>query len=174
MSKTQERITPENVGVVKSSVKDKKAVKKVVETPFVCEICGKGFKSKGGLTKHKKVCKPEVVEVVEPVVVEEVSFEESTKWITQYIHGSLNNKPLVKQLSQEDRVTFIIPKTDSESKSAVMEAKINGQAFAYPKGVYIEIPKSMAILLKGSVEAEVRAGNKSLSNRSDEVKNILS
>ena len=174
MSNTQDRITPENVGAIPSSSKDKKEVKKVVESPFVCEVCGRSFKSKAGLGSHARSCKPEAVE---PEVVEAIDVvidEDATKWITQYIHGSLNNKPLVEQLSKEPKITLILPKADSESKSAVMEAKINGQAFAYPKGLYIEVPVSMATLLKSSVEAEVKAGNESLSNRSEEVKSILS
>ena len=178
MSKTQDRITPESVGAISSSAKDKKEVKKAIEKPFVCDICGESFKSKAGLASHARTCKPEVVEPeVEEVVVEELSPEDeeaSLRWVTRYIHGALNNKPLVKQLAAEDKVTLILPKEDSESSSARMEAKINGQAFAYPKGVYIEVPKSMATLLKSSVEAEVNAGNQSLSNRSEEIRSVLS
>jgi len=172
MSKTPDKITPENVGSMVSSSKDKKEAKKTVELPFVCEVCGRGFKSKAGLASHARTCKPEVKEPVvkEPVVVE----EESLKWVTQYIHGALNKKALVEQLAKEEKITLILPKEDSESKSAVMEAQINGQAFAYPKGIYIEVPKSMAELLKSSVEAEVKAGNQSLSNRSEEVRSVLS
>ena len=178
MSKTQDRITPESIGAISSSVKDKEEVKKVAENPFTCDICGRSFKSKSGLTLHSKKCKPEVVEpVVEQEVEQEVSAEDeelSSRWITRYVHGGINNKPLIKQLSKESRITLILPKEDSESKSAIMEAKINGQAFAYPKGIYIEVPQSMATLLKSSVEAEVNAGNQSLSNRSEEIRSVLS
>ena len=177
MSNTQDRITPESVGAISSSAKDKKEVKKEIENPFICDICGKGFKSKAGLASHARACKPEVVEeVVEESVVEVTPEDEeaSLRWVTRYIHGSLNNKPLVKQLAAEDKVTLILPKEDSESGSARMEAKINGQAFAYPKGLYIEVPVSMAKLLKSSVEAEVNAGNQSLSNRSEEIRSVLS
>jgi len=173
MSNTQ-RITPENVGVVKSSAKDMAKVKKAVESPFVCDICGRAMKSKAGLVTHKRSCKAVAEPVVEPVVVEAAEPVDETKWVTEYIHGALNNKPLIKQLSQEPKVTLILPKMDSESPSAVMEAKINGQAFAYPKGIYFEVPQSMASLLKGSVEAEVRQGNQSLSNRSETMRDALS
>lgn len=42
----------------------------------ICDICDKVFKSKGGLTRHKKTCsKPEEVEVIEsmPESIEEPS-----------------------------------------------------------------------------------------------------
>lgn len=189
MSKTQERITPENVGAISSSSEDKKKVKKAVEEPFVCKVCGRSFKSKSGLASHERAAsrKEEVKEEVKEEAKEEAKEEikevekesledkkAALKWVTQYIHGGVNNKPLIEQLAKELKVTLILPKEDSESKSAVMEAKINGQAFAYPKGVYIEVPRSMATLLKNSVEAEVKAGNQSLSNRSEEIRSVLS
>jgi len=175
MSKTPDKITPENIGSMVSSSKDKKEVKGKVEKPFVCEVCERTFKSKSGLASHMKTHK-EVEVVEEKEIVEKVVAldKDATKWVTQYIRGGMNNKPLIKQLSEEKKVTLILPKADSESASAVMEAKINSQAFAYPKGVYIEVPESMATLLKGSVEAEVRMANDSLANRSEEVRGILS
>ena len=179
MSKTQKRITPENVGSIASSSKDKKEAKKPVESPFVCEVCGRSFKSKAGLASHMKTHKEVIAEPIEeePVEIpqeEEEIDEESIKWVTQYVRGIINNKPLIRQLSQERKITLILPKADSEGGSAVMEAKINGQAFEYPKGVYIDVPESMAVLLKSSVEAEESMGNESLSNRSEEVRKILS
>jgi len=176
MSKTQDRITPENVGAIPSSPKDKEEIKKAVEKPFVCDICNKVFKSKAGLVSHKKshdvVIEEPVVEVEEEGIP--VKVEDPLKWVTQYLHGPLFNHRLVEAMSKEPRVTLILPRMDSESKSAVMEAKINGQAFEYPKGIYFECPKSMATLLMGSVQAESTAGADKLVGRSEEVKGILS
>ena len=174
MSKTQDRITPENVGAIPSSPKDKEEIKKAVEKPFVCDICDRVFKSKAGLVSHKKSHDVVIEEPVNEGEIIPVKVEDPLKWVTQYLHGPLFNHRLVEAMSKEPRVTLILPRMDSESKSAVMEAKINGQAFEYPKGIYFECPKSMATLLMGSVQAESTAGADKLVGRSEEVKGILS
>ena len=166
------RITPENVASV-SSIEDKKEVKAKVEFPYVCDICGKAFKTQFALSGHSRSHKEKIEEAVEePKDV--LPSVDPLKWVTKYALRVISNRPLIEKLAKEDKVTFIIPLAAGESKAAVMEAQINGQSFAYPKGVYFEAPRSIVSLLMNSIQAEASAGSAKLIDRSEEVRDILS
>jgi len=167
MAKVPERITPKNVKKVAVSEKKIKEVKKELENPFVCEVCGFVSKSKSGLQLHTKSHDGEVVK-------EAPKDTEKTLSGTELDGVMKSQKQMtIEGWEKEPMVSCYIPLNFGEKRGSTHEVCVNGVVVVYPKGKRFDAPKSVADLIDNYLDSVAHAGDESAIDRSAEVEAAL-
>lgn len=170
MGKTPDRITATNVKKMVGDVATKQRSKEEAELPYVCEICGKRFKSPQGLSGHMITHNIETVDM--PVAVD-MSDEDSTAWVRMYAKGNvLGNEDVIKLLSIQERVTFIIPEDPYDTRTSFVYG-LNGQMFEFPIGQYIVLPRDVVNDIKRQYKESELAKKRDRLDRSKSVSEAL-
>lgn len=161
MENIPERITAENVKQSADAASTIMQSKEELENPYVCEICKRRFKNSSGLRGHMVVHK---VETIDSVTEEEEKDEDPTQWIKMYAKDSkVTNSELIKLLSLQPQVTFIIPE-DPYDSSLTRIFGLNGQLFEFPVGQYIVLPRDIVTQIKGEYKETELAKRQKLIN----------
>jgi len=170
MGKTPEKITFDNVKEVLGEASAKRFSREEIEFPYKCEICDKRFKTAQGKVFHMRTHKIETIDLTS----EEKEIEEDpTEWVSRYARRPIANQEVIDILSQQEKVTFLIPENMLETRLTYVVG-INGQLFDYPVGQYVVLPRDIVTLIKNIYKETETAKRRNLVERSKEVQEALS
>jgi len=172
MGKTPKRITAENVRTLAGEVAVKQQSKEEAELPFQCDICQKRFKSKSGMLGHMSTHNVETVLSANEDEDQGINKEDPTEWIRRYVKGVVVNEDLIKALSTQEQVTFIIPEDPFDTKISYLFG-LNGQFFEYPIGQYIVLPRDIVTQIRSQYKESEIAKRRNLMDRSKDVTTAL-
>lgn len=170
MGKTPKKITAKNVKEVAGGSATKQRSKKEAELPYQCDICEKRFKSQQGLAGHMNTHKVETIDMGGDDKKEEKE-EDPTAWVKEFAIGGTNQE-LMKALSTQERVTFIIPEDPYNSQTDYILG-LNGQFFKFPVGKYIILPRDIVTQIRSQYQESELAKRRDLADRSEKVQEAL-
>jgi hypothetical protein len=169
MGKTPKKITASNVKAVAGGSATKQRSKEEAELPYQCDICEKRFKSQQGLAGHMNTHKVETIDM--GVEEKEEKEDDPAAWVREFAVGG-NNQELIKTLSMQERVTFIIPEDPYNSQTDYVLG-LNGQFFKYPVGKYIVVPRDIVTQIRNQYQESELAKRRNLADRSEKVQEAL-
>lgn len=171
MGKTPDRITADNIKDVVGDASTKKATKEEIEFPYKCDICGKRFKTVQGRSGHMNTHNIETIDMGDTNENKETE-ESSTEWVLRYARKPIFNEEVIKKLSEQEKVTFVIPE-DILGSQLIYSLGINGQQFDYPVGQYVTLPRDIVTQIKNVYKESESAKRRKLIERNKAVEDAL-
>lgn len=172
MGKTPDRITADNVKNMAGDILTKKMSREEIELPYECPICKKRFKSIQGKNGHMTTHKVETIDTEVADVT--LTDEDPTAWVKRYVRGGrVTNEELIKDLANEEKVTFVIPEDPFDSNT-IYPLGLNGQMFDYPVGEYVILPRPIVTQIKDTFKDTELAKRRNLVERNKDVERALS
>ena len=112
----------------------------------------------------KKTAKKKLVAKPKEPILNEKQLSEARKSDIQKTKEALDEQP---------KVTFLVPLGPDEKEGSFETVCINGYLIKIKKGVMVEIPRQVALLLADSYKIQMTAGSKNLISRSKKVEEAL-
>ena len=115
----------------------------------------------------KPVAEPALVEVEEPKVEETKKVSKSRKGSEIEWQGKA--KTTRDKIMAEPKIKFLVPLDINEKQGTILPVTINGWRLNIPKGIFIDLPQSIAVMLAEKYQITSEAGKEfDLSNEENQ------